>query len=748
MSESENPTLRSPIRSSWFAQLGHFDYRYRRLIVLFWAILVVISLTLIPRLERALQGTGAVYEAGAAYRAEQYLEQELNINPDPVTIVIQAQNAASLEDASIVLNLLNDIRRLPNVRSVASVDQNPTYRSSDRYTQYAIVDLRAPKGEIASNLDRIQHLLNRYQTDHLRLLLTGKSVVDRSIQDISKADLGRVELTALPLTLIALLFVFGSFIAASMPVAMGIVTVAVAFGLLYFISLEFGISVFALNITSMLGLGLGIDYSLLIVTRFREELASRSVQEAVVRTVDTAGRAVFFSGSTVCIGLIALLLLPIVLVRSLGVAGALVVLTSVLAALTLLPAVLGLIGHQIDWGRSRVQSTAGKHLWATIAFTVIRHRLVAITVILAIVVGLTSPFFSIRFGLPDASVLPETTPARQGFKVLEKTFGLGEVSPILLAVHSKSNGPILSEAHIETLYSFVQQLQADARVARVDSLLSLDPQLTLQRYQQLYRDPDTIPARIALVIRQLSSRSTTLITVISRTGSNDAASQLLVKDLRALSLPDLTVQIAGQTAIGLDMIGIVSQRFFWILGTITGVTFLALYLLLHSVVLPLKAIAMNFLSIGASFGTLVFVFQDGNFQTWLNFTAVGYLDILLPVVLACVLFGLSMDYEVFLLVRIKEAYDRSGNNSESVIEGLKQTGGMITSAALLMMIVAGAFVFTHIIFVKALGLGIAIAVLIDATLIRVVLVPATMHLMGKWNWWSPKWLRFLTARRV
>ncbi|HEY9806879.1 MAG TPA: MMPL family transporter, partial [Candidatus Obscuribacterales bacterium] len=220
----------------------------------------------------------------------------------------------------------------------------------------------------------------------------------------------------------------------------------------------------------------------------------------------------------------------------------------------------------------------------------------------------------------------------------------------------------------------------------------------------------------------------------------EPATRHLVEELRGRSLPGLEIQVAGQTADEIDTIAAVYERLPLVLSVVMGITFLVLCILLNSVVLPLKAIAMNLLSIGASFGALVYIFQEGHFRTWLNFTPVGYLDILLPVVLFCVLFGLSMDYEVFLLTRIKEAYDECGDNSKSVIQGLKQTGGIITSAALLMIIVTSAFAFTSIIFVKALGLGSAIAVLIDATLIRAILVPATMHLMGDWNWWAPKFL--------
>ncbi len=727
MSESEPSPFVQPSR---FATLGALIYGYRKFVVLIWIVLVVLSLTLIPQLEGALQGTGMLYEGGQAHQAEQLLQQELKIDSNSLTIVFKTQNSVTETEQTRIQTILNDVRTIPAVRNVISAEQRPEYRNSDGRVQSAIAQLQVAERELPSVVEQIQEKLSQHKTDTLQTYLTGKPAIEKAVQDISKSDLGRVELIALPFTLIALLWVFSSFIAASMPIVMGIMTVSVTLGLLYFVSLKLDISVFALNITSMLGLGLGIDYSLLIVTRFREELTSRSIKEAIIKTVDTAGHSVFFSGLTVCIGLVALLLFPIPLLRSLGIAGSLVVFTSILAALTLLPALLGILGHRIDWGKRKIQP---RNHWAAIAQTVIRYRLVAIALVLVIVTGLTSPFFSIRFGLPDANILPQNTSAREGANALEQAFGVGEVSPILVVVRSQSGNPILSDPHIETLYNFVKTLQTDARVSKVSSLFNIDPQLSLQQYQQLYKNPATVP-----LIQQFSSSSTTLITVASRTASPDQASQALVKDLRALSLPDLQIQVGGQSARGLDTIEIVYQRFPWVLVVIMGVTFSTLCVLLNSVVLPLKAIAMNLLSIGASFGALVFIFQAGNFQTWLNFTSVGYLDILLPVVLFCVLFGLSMDYEVFLLTRIKEAYDRSGDNSKSVIEGLSQTGGMITSAALLMIIVTSAFAFTSIIFVKALGLGTAIAVLIDATLIRAVLVPATMHLMGHWNWWMPK----------
>jgi RND superfamily putative drug exporter len=696
-----------------------------------------------PHLDSVLKGVGTVYEAGEATRVERLLKQQLNVDPDALTIVFESSTGQSLDARQPdVERILSQVGRLPSVSSIVSATQHPEYRSTDGRTEYSIINLKVSGSEVVPVIDSIEQTIAQSKALSVKTYLTGKPVVDHEAQRISKADLSRAEAIALPLTLIALLFVFGSVVAALMPVAMGVMSVSVTLGLLFPIALNIDLSIFAINITSMLGLGLGIDYSLLMVNRFREELISGSVEQAVVRTVDTAGRAVFFSGFTVCIGLASLLMFPILLLRSLGVAGSLVVLLSVVAALTLLPALLGVLGNWVNHWRVVRPTPQRGGIWAFFARNVIRYSVAAVAVVLVIVAVFASPFLEARFGLGDATILPKNVPAREGVEVVKRSFGAGEIAPILVAVTTKTPSEgILSNQHITTLYNLVTKLKADSRVAKVSSIVNLDPKISLENYQQLYSNPQSIPLpNLADAVKRLSTNSTTLIAVNSRTDSNDTATRNLVQELRNLSLKGLQVQVGGQTASQLDTVQVIYRRFPLVLAVIMAVTFIVLCVLLKSVILPLKAIIINLLSIGASFGALVFIFQEGNFHTWLNFTPVGYLDILLPVILFCVLFGLSMDYEVFLLSRIKEAYDRTGDNTKSVIEGLERTGRIITSAALLMIIVTGAFALTSIIFVKALGLGIALAVLFDATLIRAILVPASMHLMGKWNWWAPKFL--------
>ncbi len=730
-------------KPSFFACIGYQVGRSRSIVIGLWILLMIASLSLTPQLERSLKGAGMTYEAGEARRTEQLLQQDLNFPADPLTIVFQSSTAAQLVQAQPEVD--RRIFRIRQIPGVGSATDALLHQSPDRRTQYSLIRLKQNGSDAVPSIDAIRQILSRGLPSTLKTFVTGKAAVDQDVLGVSKVDLARAELTALPLTLIALFFVFGSIVAATLPIAMGILTVSVTFGLLYFIAQHMQLSVLALNFTTMLGLGLGIDYSLLMVNRFREELRhGLSVSQAAIRTVETAGRAVFVSGMTVCISLFCLLLFPISVLRSIGIAGSLVVLLSVAAALTLLPALLALIGHRIDGGSRAVQSSTDSGFWTAIAHRVTRRSVASIAVVLAIVAFLSSPFLKVHFGLGDASILPRSVLSRQGVEQIQQAFGPGEITPILLAVRtSNSTDRILAPQHLATLYPLVARLKTDRRVARVDSMLNVDPRLTLKDYQRLYQLPlKNLPYPLAAAVQSTSSPSTLLIVVRSHTVSHDAASHTLVQELRSLSLDNLTVQVGGQTAREIDILQEVSQRFPFALAGIISVTFTVLCLLFNSVILPLKAILMNILSIGASFGALVFIFQQGHLKEFLNFAPLGYIDILLPLVLFCVVFGLSMDYEIFLLTRIKEAYDRCGDNSQSVIEGLEHTGWIITSAASLMIIVTGAFTLTSIIFMKALGLGIALAVLIDATLIRVILVPATMHLMGKWNWWSPRFLRF------
>ncbi|MBE9158683.1 MMPL family transporter [Nodosilinea sp. LEGE 06152] len=714
-------------------------YRYRGLVLALWVVLLGLGGLFAPRLESVLHGTGTTYERGEAAQTDRLLADRLGLDADALTVVFEyadgdRASGSVADQRPDIQPLLSQLAVLPAVESVSQPAALPGEAGD---VDYRSISLRVAEGDTNTAIATLLTLLQEETPAGVTSYLTGKAVVDYEAQEISKRDLVRAEALSLPLTLIALVFIFGSVVAALLPVVMAVATVTVTSGLIYAIAQFSEVSIFAVTLTTMLGLGVGIDFTLVMVSRFREELVHRPVPEAVTETMATAGEAVFYSGLTTCIGLLSLLLFPVVLLRSLGVAGSLVVLMSVLAALTLVPALLGVLGHQIN--RWRVFTPReGVGFWGPFSRRVIRYRVVAIAAVVAIILVLMSPFWQAQWGLGDVNALPASAQARQGVEVLEEAISAGRTAPILVAVTTETGDRVLAPDSVETLYTWVESLTTDARIASVQSLFNLDPTFDLTTYQQLYRTPSRIPPEsVAAAVARLSADDTTLISISSRADSNSPQSRQLVRELRQKSLPGLTLSVGGTTAKSLDTIDVIGQRAPLAIAAIFLVTFVSLTQLFNSVVMPLKAIFLNVMSIGASFGALVFIFQQGHFQNLLNFTPVGYLDILLPIVLFCVLFGLSMDYEVFLLARIKEAYDRTGNNTDAIVEGLECTGRIITSSALLTIIVTASFAFTSIIFVKALGLGIAISVLIDSTLIRAVLVPASMRLMGRWNWWCP-----------
>jgi RND superfamily putative drug exporter len=515
-------------------------------------------------------------------------------------------------------------------------------------------------------------------------------------------------------------------------------------------------SIFSLNLATMLGLGLGIDYSLFIVSRFREELArGESVERAVAWSVASAGRAVLFSGITVMVGLLALLSFDITALRSMGMAGASVVAVSVLAALTLLPAALGVLGPRIDalsigpLASSRVGRPEGGHgFWPRLAHGVMSRPAAVLIPLLALLIALGLPFLRVELGAPDASILPADVQSRQGFDLLQAHWGAGELSPVLVVFQTDDGGSPLTPSRVVALANFMRRVQADARVERAESIVTIDPRITPEQYALIFADP----ARISDGYAQLAAQATVrqdvvLATLTSRFGQTDDRSKALVRAIRATPPPaGFRLLVGGGTAGVIDYADRLYDQFPRAALLVVVVIYAVLLRTFGSVVLPLKAVVMNVLSILASYGALVVIFQDGALSSLLHFQPLGYVEASLPIVMFCVLFGLSMDYEVFLLSRVQEAHLDGADNPTSVARGLERSGRIITSAAAIVVLVSLSFVAADIVLIKALGLGTAIAVLLDATLVRALLVPATMRLLGDWNWWSPAWLpRFLRA---
>ncbi len=740
-----------------FYHLGKIATRFRWLIVGLWMVAVAVALPFAPQASQVLHSGGFTSPDAESQRAVDLLGQKLHLDLTVVQVIFTSQRYTA-DDAQFVQEserALAQLRSWPQVSQVVSFTDNPRQISVDRHAAYVNVLLKTDPDNAPKLLPELER---RIQTvPDLKSSVGGGPVFYEDIQSVSEQDLRRAELLAFPFALIALLLVFRSVVAAALPALVGGCAVVVTLALIFGLGQLTTLSIFVLNITTLFGLGLGVDYSLFMVSRFREELAhGRSVQDAVMLTVAIAGRAVAFSGLTVSIGLFGLTFFRISMLRSVGMGGVLVVILAVLAAITLLPAILAIIGLKVNafpvrlswlWKRNAspqfnaatVQSEAGLHrgFWYRLSEFVMRYPVRVFVPVLLLLIGFGLPFLGVRFSAPDASILPPAVPSRAAFDLLASRFNGSETTPILLAVQTR--GDVLTPDNIRSLYYYVQRIEADPRVARVDSIVSADPRFTLNQYELLYAHPQLITdPYLAAFMKSSVAGNTTSIQVISKYSMLDPRSQSLVQAIR--NTPpghSITTLVGGGTAFDIDYVNSIYTDFPIAVLVVSLTTYFVLLLLFRSVVLPLKAILMNTLSILASYGALVIIFQEGFGHQILGFTPLGFVEATSPILLFCSLFGLSMDYEVFLLSRVQEAFWQTGNNTRSVAIGLQRSGGIITSAAVIVVVVSLCFATADVILVKALGLGMALAVIIDATLVRGLLVPATMRLLGDWNWWLP-----------
>jgi putative drug exporter of the RND superfamily len=529
-----------------------------------------------------------------------------------------------------------------------------------------------------------------------------------------------------------MLFVFGALVASGLPAVIGAVAVLGSFLALFITTQITDVSIFAINLVTALGIGLGIDYALFIVTRFREELAKgRDPHEAVVRTVATAGRTVVFSGITVAIALSALLVFPQFFLRSFAYAGIATTALAVIAAVVVLPALLAVLGTRVN--RFRVlrgsMEVTDHGFWYRLSRFVMARPWPVLIGGVALLVALGLPFFRVTFGQTDDRVLPPSAQAAQAGQLLRDKFDARESDPLtVVAPTSTASAPVVT--------AYAEQLSTVDGVTRIDTVSG--------SFADGKQIAPSSPASSRFTAPDGTGRWMSVVVDVEPYSN---AGKQVVSDLRAVPSPLGTTYVGGSAAVFADSQDAMGSRLPWAIGIIAIATFILLFLFTGSVVLPLKALVTNTLSLSATFGAMVWVFQEGHLSQWLgNFTVTGELDTSMPILMFCIAFGLSMDYEVFLLSRIKEEYDRTGDNTAAVALGLQRTGRLVTSAAALMAIVFIAFATSGVTIIKMLGIGVALAVLVDATIVRGLLVPAFMRIAGDANWWAPAPLRRLHDR--
>jgi RND superfamily putative drug exporter len=744
-----------------FSRWGAFIYRFRRPVALIAVVIAVASSMLATQASSALSSGGWLDADSESAAVSARLDTEFGAGKSSVIALFRADtpgaDATSAEFQAAIKTATAALASTPHVSGIVGYAEtgDPRFISTAGDAAYVIVELDLTDEESVEVVDDIRAAIvpPAGYTDQL----TGYGPITKDSAEQSEKDLQKAEVVSLPVVALVLILVFASIVAAGMPLLVAGLAIPSSLALIYLVAQQVEMSIFVLNIATMLGLALAIDYSLFIVSRFREELRrGRTVGEAVERAVATAGKAVAFSGIAVAIGLSGLLLFAAPAIRSIGIAGAIVVLCSVVFALTFLPAVLGMLGHRVNalslgGLRHRIRPIADgveparTARWERVARAVMRHPVAVLIPTLAFLLLLGSPFLRLEQGVPGAEIYPPGVESRDAYVALQTEFAPGETTPIVIL--ADVTGAPTDAANIKAITDYAAAVAAISGIDRVEGPFTIhDPAtgtlLTPEQVAALYALPaDQRPPGIDALLAQYVRGSTVRLDAISPLSPSRPDATDLIPIVRT-TVPGsgITTQVGGSAAIGHDFLVSQAQRAPYAVGLTLLASGLILFLLFGSVVIPIKAIIMTLLSITASFGAMVWIFQEGNLSNLLNFTPLGYTIAGNPIIMFSVIFGLSMDYEVLLLSRIQEAYRRTGHNTASVAEGLSKTAGVITGAALIMVSVFAAFALAEVITIKSIGVGMAIAVLIDATIVRVLLVPATMRLMGKWNWWAPGFL--------
>ena len=697
-----------------FERLGHVLVKYRKVAVALFVIGILLAGAIGSLIFSRLDSGGYSNPKSDSYKVYEYLRDELKVQDPAVAVVVDAGNT-DITDPVVAQKALALEKRMSQEDGVLktvsfwSSGGEATLKSADNKAGFILIyssgDAFAPESQKlgATFQDKYDGKI-----DGLTLYAGGASVVGHAITEKISQDLKISEAISIPLTFVLLAFVFGALAASAMPLVVGVAAILGAFFILYLFSLFTDVSVYALNLTTGMGLGLGIDYALLMVNRFREELHhGKSVEDSVVTTMATAGKTVFYSGLTVLVTMVSLTFFPLPFLKSFGYAGVSVVALAVVGAIIGLPPILALMGNKIDKGVIRKSAITPKEdgRWAQTARMVMK-RPAAVVIVSLIVLGvLAAPVQNIKFAQGDSRMLPASNKAAIATALQNERFPGQTGTPIEIVFFDGAEKTAEIARYVK-------------KVAAVSGVIAV-------------AEPQVIGQDVRLVAYQ---------SMLPRTPE----AQSLIHAIRDIKAPEGTL-IGGVAADYTDSQDGISSTLPWALGWIALSVLVLIFIFTGSIILPIKAVLLNFLSLAATMGVLTWVFIDGHLQ-WLvgSFTLTGTLDTSIVILIAVVVFGLSMDYELFLLSRIREEHLAGKDNVEAVAVGLQRSARIITAAAVLLAVVFAAFISSGVTSIKSMGFGVALAVILDATIVRALLVPALMRLFGERNWWAPQWMQRFT----
>jgi RND superfamily putative drug exporter len=699
-----------------FEKLGHVMFKRRKGAVILFIVGILVAGAFGSMAFSRLDSGGYSDPNSDSYKVYTYLTEELKLS-DPAVVIIVDSGSTDVTDPVVAqkgIALEKKIAQEDGVTKTLSYwtsGGEATLKSSDGKAAYILVygegEAFTPESQ---KLGKVMQEKYDGTYEGFRLYAGGVGVVGHAITKKISDDLKIAELISIPLTFILLVLVFGALAASAMPLIVGVAAILGAFFILYLFTLFTTVSIYALNLTTGMGLGLGIDYALLMVNRFREELhRGKSVEDSIVTTMATAGKTVFYSGMTVLVTLLSLTFFPLPFLQSFGYAGVSVVALAVIGALFGLPPIMALLGDRIDKGVVRKSAITPKEdgRWAKTARLVMKRPVSAVVLSMVILGIMAAPITNIKFSQGDSRMLPADNKAAFATALQAERFPGQTGTPIEIIIKDGAN-------KIEEINTYTSKL------GQVSGIVAVLP-------------PQTIGNDIRVIAYQ---------EMLPRTPE----SQELIHNVRNVDSPDGTL-VGGVAADYTDSQDGISRTLPWALAWIVLSVLVLIFIFTGSIILPIKAVILNFLSLGATMGALTWIFVDGNMQ-WLvgSFTVTGTLDTSIVILIAVVVFGLSMDYELFLLSRIREEHLAGKSNVESVAIGLQRSARIITAAAVLLAVVFGAFVTSGVTSIKTMGFGVALAVMLDATIVRGLLVPALMRLFGENNWWAPKWMQRFTLR--